>query len=134
MHAASWFIWSPRGSSTHILTSTRKRQRPIGHYEAYIHKYRTRRKYEQWDPKKQQEKIRTMEPKKNSSAARRLAHNTHELAIWQELFEMLWPLQVLEQQAAVGGEEGGKHNRPPRWIKSREVRTDLYFLSSFNKK
>jgi hypothetical protein len=46
---------------------------------------------------------------KNSSAARRLAHNTHELAIWQELFEMLWPLQVLEQQAAVSGEEGGKH-------------------------
>jgi hypothetical protein len=82
----------------------------------------SRRKYEQWNPKK------------NSSAARRLAHNTHELAIWQELFEMLWPLQVLEQQAAVGGEEGGKHNRPPRWIKSREVRTDLYFLASFNKK
>lgn len=59
----------------------------------------------------------TMRPKKQR---RNSARTTHELAIWQELFKMstdrcilllrlVWLLQVLEDQATVGSEEGGEH-------------------------
>jgi hypothetical protein len=67
-----------------------------------------------------------LKQKYSSAARRRLAHSTQkELAIWQELFDIVhgrsgdrilllcaWCcpfLQVLEEQATLGGKEGGKH-------------------------